>query len=112
MDFSVFVFGANEFDLSFDGIAGVFVLAGAVAGDEERRFAGLWRAREWMLRNGFLCAREQDFGHAVVGADRTAVMDRLVVAAEDAFIASEAEFARNHFVSEVAFADKKRDAED
>src|SRR5688572_28064722 len=101
MDFGVFVFGANEFDLALDGFAGIFVLAGAMAGDKERCFAGLWRAREWMLGNGFFGAREQDFGHAVVGADGAAVMDRLIVAAENAFVGSEAELARDHFVREV-----------
>src|SRR5688572_163532 len=118
MDFGVFAAGADEFDLAFDRFAGVFIVAGAVAGDEERGFGRLGRARERMFLDDVASAGEQEFGHAFVGADRPAIKDLLrepVILANlntieaGCAVMREAEFARNDFLGEVTLTDEERD---
>src|SRR5436190_13593773 len=118
MDFAVDVLGADEVGLALDGFAGVFVVAGAVAGDEECSVLRFRRAGKGMLVYDFAGAAEEDVGHAVVCADRAAVVEDLGVAAlnmrrgEDTPPYLKAEFTRDDFFGEVAFADEEGHDED
>src|SRR3954466_15036850 len=112
MHFGIFILRADQFDLALDGFTRFFILARAVACDEQRRFGRLWRPREGMFRNRFLSASEENFSYAVVRADGAAIVNRLHSPRLHAFARLEAQFARDHFVSEVAFADEERDAKD
>ena len=117
MHFRVNVSRADEFDLSFDGCARVFVVARAVAGDEQSDVLPLGRCRPGMFLNNFTGARQQHVRHAVVRADRTAVVNRPAAAPLRAgkigsIIGAKAEFARDDFLGEITFADEQRNDED
>lgn len=109
----------DESDLVLDRFAGVLVVAGAVAGDEERRPVRPRAAavRRRMLLHHVAGAGEDHLGHARVGTDRSAVMKRLRTAPLDTretrlAVPAEAELARDDLLGEVAFADEQRHDED
>jgi len=117
MDGSVNILRPDQLNLMLNGFAGIFVLAGSVTGDEERRFGGLWFARERKLLHHFPSAGEQDLGHAVVRANRAAVKKSLFtalfykrMALDFGFWALdfESQFAREDFLGEIAFANEER----
>ena len=70
-----------------------------------------------MFVNNFTGARQQHVRHAVVRADRTAVVNRPAAAPLRAgkigsIIGAKAEFARDDFLGEITFADEQRNDED
>src|SRR5438477_5151965 len=112
VDFGVAVEAANDFDLAFDGFAGVFVVAGAMPGNEQGGLTRLRCGGEGMFLHDITRAGEQDLGHALVSADGAAIVNGLVAALQHAFIfarraSRHAEFARDDFFGEIAFADKE-----
>ena len=113
VDLGVKVAGGDEFHLAFDGLAGVFGVAGAVAGDEKGRLGGFGGAWEREFFDNLRGGSEEDVGHAGMSSDRAAVIEGLGAAALDAvelslLFGTEAEFARNDFLGEVALADEER----
>src|SRR5207247_2492745 len=77
----------------------------------------LWRARERKLFHNLASAGENHAGHAVMRADRAAVVKRLLAAFLHARqillrIRAQTEFTRNDFFREIAFADEQRHDED
>ena len=124
IDFVVFTKGADELDLVFDGFAGVFIIAGAVSRDEKGGFGGFGRAGEGMFLNYFAGPSEENMGHAVVGADGTAIVESLGgergagwrgTCLDTGIIGltrnEKAEFTRDDFFGEITFADEKGDDE-
>ena len=120
VDLGVFAAGADEFDLAFDGLAGVFVVAGAVTGNEKGGLGWLGSARKRMFLDDVAGAGDQQFGHAFVSANRAAIVDLLgaTVGLSDLEgiearhpVKGEAEFARDNFLGEIPFADEERNNE-
>ena len=74
-DAGVNVHRPEQFDLSFDDFAGVFVFFRAMPGNEQRDVPRLWRARERKGFDDFFGTRQQHLGHAVMRTDGRAVVD-------------------------------------
>lgn len=113
VNFGVFFSRADELDLALDGDAGVFVVARAVAGDEERDVLRFGRARKGMPLEDVAGTGENHVRHARVCADGSAVKKRLRVAPLHAreiglVVRAQAKFARDDLLGEVAFADEQR----
>src|SRR6266496_6163885 len=94
-------------------MAGVFIVGGAMTGDEQRRFLGIWSAGSGISFDDVERAGEQYAGHAGVGADGAAVVKRLRPAPLGSEkirpgIGAQAELARDNFFREVTFADEER----
>ena len=99
-------------DLLFDGLAGVLVVARAVAGDEEGRFERFGGARKGELFDDAARPRQKHLRHAGVGPDRPAVIEGLApmqarAGKTGAVLRGESQFPRDDLVGEVAFADKQ-----
>jgi hypothetical protein len=116
MHLGIFVPMPNEFDLSLDGFAGVFILSRAVAGDEKSDFGGLGRLRKWMLRNNIPGTGQQDARHAFVGANGRAIIERLLSpllhARESLIVCAKAQLKWDGFLGKITFTDKERHDED
>ena len=104
--------GADELDLPVDGAAGIGVAAGAMAGDTEGDVSRPGGAGKGELADDLGGAGEDDGGHALVGADGGAVVKFGGGGLEPGGRRGEAEFARDDFAGEVAFADEEGDDED
>lgn len=114
MNFGVDVFGPNQFDLTFDCFSRVIVCSCAVTSNEKRCFAGFRRTREREFFDNIFSARQKDVGHAIVGANGTAVIERLRAAILNALkirlpFSSEPEFNRDCLFTKISFADQKWD---
>ena len=82
-------------------------------GDEQGSLAGRGNARRRVVLDDAARAGQEHLSHAVMGANRAAVVERLGAALLDAreiglVIRAQAEFARDDFLGEVPFADEQR----
>ena len=113
VDISVDFLRLNELHLMLDGFAGILILSGAMSRDEECYVLRFRHAWERKLFNHLASTGHNNVGHALVGADRAAIVERLSAALLDAREArlsnlAETEFARNYLFRKVSFANKER----
>src|SRR2546423_508426 len=87
-----------------------------MAGDEKRCLLGSRLAWKGKLFDDLARARQQDFRHSLVRADRLAVKEGLRSALQHSGVlflfARKAQLARNNVVAEITFADEDRDQKD
>src|ERR1051325_6994892 len=107
MHFAVEFSRPDQVGLAFDGFAGVLVVAGAVTRDEKRGVLRLRRTGKGMLLHDFASAAQKHVRHAVVSADRAAIIELLRSAFRLPHPWFESQFPRNDFLGEVAFADEE-----
>src|SRR4030095_14034395 len=83
-----------------------------MARNEQRGFVRLRHPWERVFFHDLLCPSQDYFGHALMGSNRPAVVQRLRAARLDArkihlAISTKAQLTRNHLLREITFADKQ-----
>ncbi len=113
MNFGIEVFAADGLDLALDNLARILVVPGAVSSNEQRCFRRFCGSRERKFLHDILRPGEQYLGHALMCANRSAIVQCLLAPALHAVESTgrsrlqETEFPWNDLLREVTFADEK-----